>query len=83
MAVAGRGLNDRGLLDAGLIHGGNQLFQCDRPRARPVGLMAAERRQRIARGVAGNDVRVNVDGDHGSEPPSVEQPIVTVKRHSL
>ncbi len=61
VAVAGRGLHDRGLLDAGLVHGGNQLLQRDRSRARPVGLVAAQRRQRVTRGVAGDDVRMDID----------------------
>ena len=48
MPITSRCLNNGGFCDARLVHSRNHLLGCHRPRARPVGLMAAERRQRIS-----------------------------------
>ncbi len=61
VAVAGRGLDDRRFVDARLVHGGDHLVDADGPQVRPIGLMAAKRRQRVALLVVGDDVRMNVD----------------------
>ena len=65
VAIAGRGLHHGGLADPGLVHGLEHLLGGHRSRTRPFRLVAAERRQRIALGVGGDDVRVNVDYARG------------------
>jgi hypothetical protein len=65
VAVAGRGLHDRGLPHAGLVHRRDHLLQRHRPRPRPVRLFAAERDARVAPDVAGDDMRMDINGGWG------------------
>src|SRR5262249_31860891 len=65
--VGGRGLHDRRLRNAGRIPLLDHGLVRGRPVARPRALRAAERRQRQARGVGTDDVRMDVDDrGHGA-----------------
>src|SRR5436309_14001195 len=57
-------MHDRRLIDAGVIHGPEQGLIGGWPLARPGGLGAAERGQRITVRIRRNDVRMYVDDGH-------------------
>ncbi len=66
VAVAGRRLHEHRLLHARRVHGRDHLLGADGALVRPLGLMAADRRARIAGFVRGNDVGMDVDGQRGA-----------------
>ena len=61
VAIAGGRLYQRRLLYAGALHRNDHVFHAHRTQTRPVGLVPAQRRARIARLVGRDDVRVNID----------------------
>ena len=61
MSVAGGRLDERGLAHAGAILLDDHLFNAHGPIPRPVGLMAADWRARIAQGIGGDDMWMDVD----------------------
>ncbi len=64
VAVGGGGMHDRRLVDAGVVHGLEQGLIGGRPLARPGGLRAAKRGQRITFGIRRDDVRMDIDDGH-------------------
>jgi hypothetical protein len=63
----------RRLVHAGFVHRGDEVFEIDRPFARPHRALAAERGDRIFLLVFQNDVRMNVDDPGGHVFTSEEE----------
>ena len=76
VAISGRRMHDRRLLDAGGIHFLQQHFVGSRPLARPSGLRAAKRRQGIPLDVRRDDVGMDVDDGHANSHGSAAEPIM-------
>src|SRR5207237_10885425 len=58
-------LDQGGFGHIGFVHRGDHRLDPPRPVTRPVGLMPANRRTRVAQRVAGNHMRMYVDDRHG------------------